>query len=103
MSLELGVMPCLEEDLVIVFLMLHGGLGACVDTRLEDLGFRTKTLGLLMIAASCDILQVVLLWTELRRSVREPMCWVCPCDGCASDSGLSCDDVWSLVYSSGLS
>jgi hypothetical protein len=56
-----------------------------------------------MIAASCDILQVVLLWTELRRSVREPMCWVCPCDGCASDSGLSCDDVWSLVYSSGLS
>jgi hypothetical protein len=55
-----------------------------------------------MIAASCDILQVVLLWTELRRSVREPMCWVCPCDGCASDSELSCDDVWSLVYSSGL-
>jgi hypothetical protein len=39
MSLELGVMPCLEEDLVIVFLMFHGGLGACVDARVEDLGF----------------------------------------------------------------
>jgi hypothetical protein len=39
MSLELGVMPCLEEDLVIVSLMFHGGLGACVDARVEDLGF----------------------------------------------------------------
>jgi hypothetical protein len=39
MSLELGVMPCLEEDLVIVFLMFHGGLGVCVDARVEDLGF----------------------------------------------------------------
>jgi hypothetical protein len=39
MSLELGVMPCLEEDLVIVFLMFHGGLGACVDANVEDLGF----------------------------------------------------------------
>ena len=46
---------------------------------------------------------VVLLWNELRWSVRNPMCWVCPCDGCVSDSGLSCDDVWSLVYSSELS
>jgi hypothetical protein len=25
--------------------------------------------------------------------VRKPKCWVCPCDGCALDSGLSCDDV----------
>jgi hypothetical protein len=36
--------------------------------------------------------------------VRKPKCWVCPCNGCASDSGLNCDDVWSLaLYSSGLS
>jgi len=28
---------------------------------------------------------------------------VCPCVGCAPDFGLSCYDVWSLVYSSGLS
>jgi hypothetical protein len=28
MSLELGVLPCLEEDSVIVSLMFHGGLGA---------------------------------------------------------------------------
>jgi hypothetical protein len=58
---------------------------------------------MLMIAMLCDILQVVLLWTELRRSVREPMCWVCQCDGCVSDYGLSSDDMWSLVYSFGLS
>jgi hypothetical protein len=40
MSLELGVMPYLEEDSFIVFLMFHGGLGACVDARVEDLGFK---------------------------------------------------------------
>jgi hypothetical protein len=52
-----------------------------------------------MIATSCDILQVVLLRTELRRFVRES-----PCDGCASNSGLSCDDMWSTsLYFSGLS
>jgi hypothetical protein len=45
MSLELGVIPCLEEDLFIVLLMFHGGLGACVDARVEDLGLRTQTLG----------------------------------------------------------
>jgi hypothetical protein len=39
MSFELGVMPFLEEDLVIVSLMFHGGLGACVDARVEGLGF----------------------------------------------------------------
>jgi hypothetical protein len=33
------VIPCLEEDLCIVLLMFHGGLGACVDARVEDLGF----------------------------------------------------------------
>jgi len=36
-------MPCLEENLVIVFLMFHGGLGACVDARVEDLGFKDST------------------------------------------------------------
>jgi hypothetical protein len=35
-SFELGLMPCLEEDL---FRMFHGGLGTCVDARVEDLGF----------------------------------------------------------------
>jgi hypothetical protein len=39
MTLELGVMPCLEEDSIIVSLMFHGGLGTCVDGRVEDLGF----------------------------------------------------------------
>jgi hypothetical protein len=39
MCFELGVMHFLEEDLIIVFLMFHGGLGACVDARVEDLGF----------------------------------------------------------------
>ena len=40
---------------------------------------------------------------------RSPLDWVetsvreSPSVGCASNSGLSCDDVWSLVYSSGLS
>jgi hypothetical protein len=38
MSLELGVIPCLE-DLFIALLMFRGGLGACVDARVEDLGF----------------------------------------------------------------
>jgi hypothetical protein len=34
--------------------------------------------------------------------VRKPKCWVCPCDGCASDTGLSCDDMGSLaLYSFG--
>jgi len=41
MSLEFGVMPCVEEDSVIVSLMFHGGLGACVDARVEDLGFES--------------------------------------------------------------
>ena len=44
MSPELGVMPCLKEDLVIVALMLHGGLGACVNARVEDLGFEDSNL-----------------------------------------------------------
>jgi hypothetical protein len=39
MSLKLGVVPCLEEGSVIVSLMFHGGLGACDDARVEDLGF----------------------------------------------------------------
>jgi hypothetical protein len=39
MGLKLGVMPCLEEDLVIVFLMFHGGLDVCVDIRDGYLGF----------------------------------------------------------------
>jgi len=43
MSLELGVIPCLEEDLFIVLLMFHGGLGACVDARVEDLGFEVSS------------------------------------------------------------
>jgi len=38
-SLELGVIPSLEEDLFIVLLMFHGGLSACVDARVEDLRF----------------------------------------------------------------
>ena len=38
MNLELGVIPCLE-DLFIALLMFRGGLGACVDARVEDLGF----------------------------------------------------------------
>jgi len=38
MGLELGVRPCLEDDSVLVFLF-HGGLGACVDTRVEGLVF----------------------------------------------------------------
>jgi hypothetical protein len=38
-SLELGVMPCLEEELIIVFFMFHGGHGAWVDARVEDLWF----------------------------------------------------------------
>jgi hypothetical protein len=37
MSLQLGVMPCLQEDLIIVSLMVHGSLGACVDARVENL------------------------------------------------------------------
>ena len=43
MSLELGVIPCLEEDLFIVLLMFHGGLGACVDARVEVLGFEVSS------------------------------------------------------------
>jgi hypothetical protein len=39
MSLNLGVMPCLEEDSIIVFLVFHEGIGACVDARVEYLGF----------------------------------------------------------------
>jgi len=39
MSLELGVIPCLDEDSIIVFLTFHGGHSACVDAIIEDLGF----------------------------------------------------------------
>jgi hypothetical protein len=38
MSLDFGVMPCLEEDSIIESLMFHGGIGACVDARVEFLG-----------------------------------------------------------------
>jgi hypothetical protein len=41
-NLELGLMPCLEEDSIIVSLMLHGGLGASVDARVENIGFGLK-------------------------------------------------------------
>jgi hypothetical protein len=37
MSLESGVIPYFEEDMVIVLLMFHRGLGACVDPRVEGL------------------------------------------------------------------
>ena len=39
MSPKLVVIHYLEEYCFIVLLMFHGGLGACVDTRVEDLGF----------------------------------------------------------------
>jgi len=39
MNLELHVMPCVEEDSVIVSLISHGGIGACVDARAKDLVF----------------------------------------------------------------
>jgi hypothetical protein len=39
MILELFVMPCLEENSVIVSFMFHGGLGTCIDAKVEDLGF----------------------------------------------------------------
>jgi hypothetical protein len=39
MNLELGVIPCLEEDLFIGPLMFHGGLGVYIDARVEGLGF----------------------------------------------------------------
>jgi hypothetical protein len=35
---KLGVLPCLEEDSVLISLIFHGGIGACVDSRV-DLGF----------------------------------------------------------------
>jgi hypothetical protein len=41
-SLELGVMHCLEEDSLIVSLMFHGGLSYA---RVEDLSLRIYTLG----------------------------------------------------------
>ena len=44
-SLELGVMPCLEDNSIIVALRFHGVLCTCVDARVEDLGLRTQTLG----------------------------------------------------------
>jgi hypothetical protein len=44
MSLDLGVLPCLEEDLVIVFLMLHGGLGLVLMQELKTWGLRTQPL-----------------------------------------------------------
>jgi hypothetical protein len=40
MSLELGVMPCLEEDLITVLLMFHEDIGAYVHTRDEYLRFK---------------------------------------------------------------
>lgn len=43
MNLELDEMLCLEEDsMVIVFLMLHGGLSAYVDARVEDMRFQNS-------------------------------------------------------------
>lgn len=42
-SLELGVMPSLDEDLVIVYVMFHGSLGAWVEARVEDLRFENST------------------------------------------------------------
>jgi hypothetical protein len=39
MSLELGVMPCLEEGSVIVPLLFLGGVGACIDAKVEGLEF----------------------------------------------------------------
>lgn len=39
MSLELDVMPCLEEDSTVVFLLFNEGPNACFDVRVEDLGF----------------------------------------------------------------
>jgi hypothetical protein len=39
MSLELWEKSCLEEDLVIVFLMFHGDLIAFVDVGVQDLEF----------------------------------------------------------------
>jgi hypothetical protein len=32
-------MEDLDDHGVLVFLMIHGGLGACDDARVEDLGF----------------------------------------------------------------
>jgi hypothetical protein len=42
MRLELGVTTCLEEDSIIVYVMFHGGLNACVDARVEGLGFECE-------------------------------------------------------------
>lgn len=39
MSLEPSITPSLEEDLLIVFLMFHAGIGAYVDVRIKDRGF----------------------------------------------------------------
>jgi len=39
LNLELKVMTCSEEDTINVSLMFHGALDACVDARVEDLGF----------------------------------------------------------------
>jgi hypothetical protein len=39
MIFEFGVIYCLEKDLFIVLLMLHGGLGSYVYARVEDLRF----------------------------------------------------------------
>jgi hypothetical protein len=44
MSLEIGVRPWVEEDLVFEFSTFHGGLGACDDGREEDLGFEDSNL-----------------------------------------------------------
>lgn len=38
-SFEIGAMPCLEYNLFIVSLMFHGGIGSCVNARVEDLRF----------------------------------------------------------------
>ena len=37
--LELGVIPFLERDILIVLLMFHGGSTAFFHARVEDLGF----------------------------------------------------------------
>jgi hypothetical protein len=61
-SLELGVIPCLEEDSVIVSLMFHGDIGAYVDARVEDLRFEDSNpkmdmqIWRLALKLCCDVL-----------------------------------------------
>lgn len=39
MSLQLGLMPYLEGNIVIVSLVFHEGLGTCICARAKDLAF----------------------------------------------------------------